>query len=67
MVIKVVAVQAKPKLADTIRRFLSISSYYLAVQAYGHAVRSNRQGAGEFVDPVRDSSILQAAVRRTGV
>jgi len=67
MVIKVVAVQAKPKLADTIRRFLSTSSSYLTVQAYGHAVRSNRQGDGEFVDPVRDRSILQAAVRRTGV
>lgn len=66
MVIKVLAVQAKPAPADTIRRFLSTSSTYLALQVRCHSGPPNRQGDGELIDPARYRSILQAPARRTG-
>lgn len=66
MVIKVLAAQAKPSPADTIRRFLSTSSTYLALQVRRHSGRPNWQGDGEFIDPARYRSILQTPARRTG-
>ena len=66
MVIKALAAQAKPSPADTIRRLLSTSSTYLALQERRHSGRPNRQGDGEFVDPVRYRCILQTPARRTG-
>ena len=66
MVIKALAAQAKPSPGDTIRRFLSTSSSYLALQVRRHSGRPNRQGDSEFVDPVRYRCILQTPARRYG-
>ena len=66
MVIKALAAQAKPSPADTLRRFLSTSSTYLALQVRRQSGPPNWQGDGEFIDPARYRSILQTPARRTG-
>ena len=66
MVIKALAAQAKPSPTETIRRFLSTSSNYLALQVRRHSGRANWPGEGEFIDPARYRSILQTPARRTG-
>jgi len=61
MVIKALAVQAKPSSADTIRRFINTSRNYLGLQLDCHQTPLR---GGEFADPPRYRSAQPAPARR---